>query len=139
MLKSIVIGLSTIATLVGMWGGQQQEQIEQTTTKFMRRKLDYARDIVAGLSVEDYGQIKEAARDLMLLSHESDWKVVTTPAYLKASSDFRDTVARLREAGEQKNLDAATIAYFEVTLNCVRCHKQLRQKTFGVPSKPTGK
>lgn len=128
MFKSIVIVGTLIGTVVATCGMQEQEQIEQTTSKFMRRKLDYVRDIVTGLSVEDYNQIKRASQDLMLLSHETDWKVLTTPEYMKASSDFRETVARLRQAGEQKNLDGATIAYFEVTLNCVRCHKQLRRK-----------
>ena len=93
----------------------------------MNQKLDYSREIVAGLATEDFQKISKGAQDLMLLSHEADWNVATTPQYLKASSDFRDTVGRLRDAGKEKNLDGATIAYFEVTLNCVRCHKQLRR------------
>ncbi len=119
----LVIGLFFASS-----GIQEQEKIDQSTSKFMRRKLQYSRDVVEGLSVENFDQITKAAQNMMLMSHEADWKVVTTPQYLKASSDFRDTVARLRSAGKEKNLDGATLAYFEVTLNCVRCHKQLRQK-----------
>jgi cytochrome c556 len=94
----------------------------------MQRKLDFTRAVVAGLATEDFEKISKGAQDLMLLSHEADWKVITSPEYLKMSREFRETTERLREQGRQKNLDGATIAYFEVTLNCIRCHKQLRQQ-----------
>ena len=122
--------LAFMATLVGIagatWGFQDSQRVETTSSRFMQRKLDYSREIVSGLTTENYRQIAQAAQGLMLLSHEADWNVITTPEYLKSSSDFRETVARLRQAGNDKNLDGATIAYFEVTLSCVRCHKQLR-------------
>ena len=106
---------------------QEQEKYQKDTSKMMLKKLEYSKDIMEGLTVENFDKITEAAQNLMLMSHEAEWKVVTTPEYLKASSEFRATVSRLREAGKKKNLDGATIAYFEVTLNCVRCHRQLRQ------------
>ena len=127
MFKAVTITLLTIAGGLLAVSAQQQDVIEEDTSKFMNRKLDYSREIVEGLTTENYKQITKAAQDMMLLSHEADWNVATSPQYLKASSDFRDTVSRLRDAGDSKNLDGATIAYFEVTLNCVRCHKQLRK------------
>lgn len=107
---------------------QEPDKVEPDSSKFMQRKLEYSKAIVGGLATEDFEEIAKAAQDLMLLSHESVWQVATTPEYLKASSDFRDTTARLRTEAREKNLDGATIAFFEVTLNCVRCHKQLRLK-----------
>ena len=121
-----VFGL--LATCLGatVLGFQDQETVELNSSKFMQRKLDYSRDIVEGLATENYEQISKAAQDMMLLSHETDWKVITTPEYLKMSADFRETAVRLRERGREKNLDGATLAYVEVTFNCVRCHKQTR-------------
>ena len=104
-----------------------QETDENTSqVKFMQRKLEFTKDIVAGLATEDFTRITKGSQDLMLLSNESNWNSINSPDYLKASSDFRETVERLRTAGKEENLDAATLAYFEVTLNCVRCHRQLR-------------
>ena len=103
-----------------------QDRKQPRSATFMAQKLDFSRDIVEGLSTENFPLISKASQDLMLLSHEADWNVVTTPEYLKASSEFRETVTRLRDAGKTRNLDAATLAYFEVTLNCVRCHQRLR-------------
>jgi len=95
---------------------------------FMMKKLDSSREIVGGLAMENYDAISKAAQDLLLLSHEADWNVITTKPYLQMSSDFRGSVARLRDAGHEKNVDRATLAYFEVTLNCVRCHKYIRDQ-----------
>ena len=128
------ISLVSAATLIGVLSAffSQQDgetKIEQTTSAFMAKKLDYSREIVAGLATENFERIGKAAEDLMMLSHEADWEVITTEEYLKASRDFRDTAARLRDVSHEKNIDGATLAYFEVTLNCVRCHKQLRHQS----------
>ena len=126
----LLVTFAAVATWASSFAPQQEQVIENDTSRFMQRKLDYSREVVAGLTNEDYSQISNAAQNLMLLSQESAWQVATTPEYLKASSDFRETVARLRESGKEKNLDGATIAYFEVTLSCVRCHRQLRKRAF---------
>lgn len=105
---------------------QDQDNVELTPSKFMMRKLDYSRDIVHGLATEDYEKITQAAQKMLVLSHEADWNVITTKEYLKMSTEFRETTERLRERGREKNLDGATLAYFEMTLSCMRCHKSLR-------------
>lgn len=108
-------------------GYQEQQQILPTTAPFMQRKLDDAREILAGLATEDFQKIGKASQDMMLLSHEADWNVFQTPEYLRMSSEFRGSAERLRDVANERNLDGATLAYFEVTLNCVRCHKYVRK------------
>jgi cytochrome c556 len=111
---------------------QDQEQEKEVkpkaldNTPFMMRKLDAARNIVSGLALEDHELIAKSASDLSLLSLESQWEVFQTDYYIRMSNEFRDSAMRLRDAAHEKNLDGATLAYFEVTLNCVRCHKYIR-------------
>ena len=128
---SLVVVLMAIGAgaVIAMQPQEQEEKIESTTTPFMQKKLDHSRDIVSGLAMEDYDLIVKSAQDLMLLSHETDWKVLTTPEYLKMSSDFRGSASRLRDSASDKNMDGSTLAYFEVTLSCVRCHKYIRGET----------
>ena len=129
MINSIVglLGLTALGTGAMLAMPQQQEQeMEKDTTPFMLRKLDHSRDILSGLAMENYTLISRNAQDLMLLSHEADWKVITTPEYLKMSAEFRASAERLRDTAKSENLDGATLAYIEVTLNCVRCHKYIR-------------
>jgi hypothetical protein len=123
---SLAVGLGLVGVFATVSGFQETQSQQKDSSEFMQRKLDFTRAVVDGLATEDFQKISKGAQDLMLLSHEADWKVITTPEYLKMSRDFRETTGRLREQGRQKNLDGATLAYFEVTLNCIRCHKQLR-------------
>lgn len=111
--------------------GFQDQPVQKDSKKFMQQKLDSSRDIVKGLAVEDYDLLSKSGQDLMLLSHDADWNVFQTQDYLMLSREFRGSAQRLRDNANLKNLDGATLAYFEVTLNCVRCHRYVRnqQKT----------
>jgi len=105
---------------------QSVKQDRDDSKSFMNRKLSASKGIVEGLSRENYDLLEKCAQDLMLISQEANWKVLNTKPYLKMSADFRSSAERLRDAAAEKNLDGATLAYFEVTLNCVRCHKYIR-------------
>jgi hypothetical protein len=61
-----------------------------------------------------------------LLSHESNWNVLQTEEYVLDSSDFRRRTDGLIRAAKSKNLEGASLAYVEVTLSCVHCHKHVR-------------
>ena len=129
MYKKIAGAVAIFFCCSAMFGIQQQEKkIEKDTSSFMKRKLTNSKNIVSGLATEDFELIEKSSQDLMLLSQEAEWKVMTTPAYLEMSRDFRASAKRVREAAKKKNLDGATLAYFEVTLSCVRCHKYIRNK-----------
>ncbi len=118
--------LLLVGSGVAAWG-MQDEPLQIDTTKFMKRKLDNSRDIVSGLATEDFDLIARSAQDIMLLSQESGWNVIQSEAYLRMSSEFRTSAERLRDKAHEKNLDGTTLAFFEVTLSCVRCHKYIRQ------------
>lgn len=118
----LALGLGTL-----VFGMQDPQVIRKDTSPFMQRKLDAAREIIKGLAIEDFDLISKSAQDLMLLSHETDWKVIQTDIYLRMSNEFRSSAGRLRDSANENNLDGSTLAYFEVTLNCVRCHKYVRQ------------
>lgn len=108
-------------------GKQDPQPQGLTINRFMERKLDAARNIVSGLALEDYEMIAKNAQDLALLSLESQWNLYQTQPYIFMSDEFRGGSQRLRDAANAQNLDGATLAYFEVTLSCVRCHKYIRQ------------
>ena len=128
MLTKLICGaiLLAVGSTAVVYGIQDQQPTQKTSSKFMARKLDGAREIVAGLATENFDLISKSAQDLMLLSHEADWKVIQSQQYLRMSSEFRGSAERLRDSANDKNLDGSTIAYFEVTLSCVRCHKYVR-------------
>jgi cytochrome c556 len=107
--------------------GFQDQPTQKDSKKFMQQKLNSSMGIVKGLATEDFDLISKSGQDLLLYSHEADWNVFQTQEYLAMSRDFRGSAQRLRDSANSKNLDGSTLAYFEVTLNCVRCHKYVRQ------------
>ena len=38
------------------------------------------------------------------------------------------TTERMSKAADEQNLDAAALAYVQLTLNCVDCHKHVRDE-----------
>lgn len=100
---------------------------------FMRAKLDHSRHVLEGLAMEDYQAIYRAAHDLALASQASTWEVLLTEEYSRQSADFRRSCESLRAAARDENLDAAALAWMEVTMKCVQCHKYVRQADVAVP------
>ena len=97
-----------------------------TLPEIMRQKLDHMQQILEGVALARFEIIERNANDLGILSELSSWNVLRTPEYVRHSSDFRDTAVRLTQAAIDQNLDAATLAYVELTLKCVECHKHVR-------------
>jgi cytochrome c556 len=93
---------------------------------FMRAKLGHADKVLEGLAVEDFEMIERAAQELSLASLDSNWQVLQTEDYVRQSAEFRRSCDALKKAAQEKNLDGATLAWLEVTLKCVQCHKYVR-------------
>lgn len=104
--------------------GQGKEP--DTTSVFMQKKLKHAQKILEAIALEDYKEIDANSQALILLSHESNWNVFQTVEYNQQSAEFRRTVGRIRDAAKKKNIDGAALAYVQMTMNCVECHKYVR-------------
>ena len=102
--------------------GEQPNQVRE----FMRPKLQHSQKLLEGLALEDFDLIAKEAQELSLLSQAANWQVLQTEDYLHHSEQFRRAANKVRDAANDKNLDRATLGYFELTAQCVYCHKHLR-------------
>jgi len=93
---------------------------------FMRAKLGHADRVLEGLAVADFDLIERAAQELSLASLDSNWQVLQTEDYARHSDDFRRSCNALRGAAKARNLDGAALAWMEVTMKCIQCHKYVR-------------
>ena len=109
-----------IATSIA-WSGQPNQ-----VRTFMRSKLNHSQQVLEGLSTEDYDTIAKHAQDLSLLSLASNWQVLQTEEYVQQSREFRRAADALRDAAKKKNLDGAALAYVDMTMKCINCHKYVR-------------
>ena len=95
---------------------------------FMRAKLGHSQRVLEGLSLEDYDLIAHGAQELALASQASSWQVLQTEEYARQSGEFRRSCDSLRNAAKAKNLDGAALAWMEVTMKCIQCHKYVRDQ-----------
>lgn len=93
---------------------------------FMRAKLGHSQDVLEGLALEDFDKIARGAQELALASQASSWQVLQTEDYARQSAEFRRSCDSLRTAAKAGNLDGAALAWMEVTMKCVQCHKYVR-------------
>jgi hypothetical protein len=98
----------------------------------MQRKLAHAQKVLEGLALNDFDKIGTNADDLNQCAQEAGWKVVKTARYELYSNDFVRNLEGLKKAAKNKNLDAAALAYVEVTLTCVKCHQYVREEKIGL-------
>ncbi len=58
---------------------------------------------------------------------DENWMVVQSDEYRRQTLEFRKLVDQIRDAADKKNIDGATLAYVQMTIQCVRCHQALRR------------
>ncbi len=93
---------------------------------FMRLKLEHSHKVFEGLVVEDFKLIAHHSNEMDLLVLDENWMVLQTPEYRHHSADFQMVAKRLTEAAREENLDGAVLAYVDLTMSCVNCHKYTR-------------
>ncbi len=104
-----------------------EEKSAEPVKPLMRLKLERAKSILEGLTLEDYDMIAKNARGLKLLSLESGWNVYQTERYMAQSRDFRDNAELIAEAAKDKDLNRAALGYVALTVRCVECHNYMRK------------
>lgn len=95
--------------------------------QLMHKKLVHSQKVLEGLALNDFDAIAANARDLIDISKAAEFRVFKSPQYEMHSNDFRRNADTLVQTAKAKNLDGAALAYVEMTLTCVRCHKHVRE------------
>lgn len=93
---------------------------------FMRKKLESSQSVLEGLALEDFDLIARGARQLQATSAAAEFMVVHDPIYTGHADEFRRIVDKLEKAAKEKRIDGATLAYVDMTMSCVECHKYVR-------------
>ena len=121
-----LLGLSAaLAVAAGTLGGAEPDE-PQDTSFWMRKKLEYSERILEGLAKEDYQQIGKAARSMRALSHMERWVRAGLPEYRTQLRIFENSNDQLIRHADRDELDGAALAYVQLTLSCVNCHKVVR-------------
>jgi len=108
--------------------GTQEGKSAKRISELMQKKLAHSQKVLEGIAVNDFKTISKHADELIDLSKQVEWRVLKTPQYETNSNEFRRDAENLIKSAKDKNIDAAALAYVELTLTCVRCHKYVREE-----------
>lgn len=128
--KPIILGLAALALAATFLTARGQQTRPRSRAEFMRLKLDYSKQVLEGLTMENYETIIKSARALKRLSEAAEWEVPTIPnagEYIVFTTEFQRLTDELVKKAREKNMDGATLAYLRLTMNCVNCHKYVRE------------
>jgi hypothetical protein len=95
--------------------------------ELMQKKLKHAQKLIEGLATNDFTLLTKNGEELYLVSKEVEWRVMKTPRYELYSDQFRSHCEDLVKHAKDKNLDGASLAYVQLTLSCIKCHKYIRE------------
>lgn len=125
LILATMIAISA-GTLLAWASRAAEEPNEDATKAFMRAKLDAAQDVLEGLVTEDFKKIKDGADQMNVMSQKAEWNVLQTPQYRLYSGEFQRLTEELARAATEQKVDASTLAYVQLTLSCVNCHRHVR-------------
>ena len=132
-------GVSHVATWVvvaalwllvgGLATGQEKKPPAEEANEpsiWMKKKLDYSQNILAGLANADFDQVAENAQAMQGLS-KLEWFIRgRTPGYRTQLEIFQDANAEIIKQAQQDNLEGSALAFTQLAISCVNCHKHLR-------------
>ena len=97
-----------------------------TAGDLMKAKLVASQKVLEGIAMEDFTLVARNANLLLTYSKAEAWLAQQSPEYARHTDDFRRQASALAREARNKNVDGATVAYFQLTISCVNCHKLIR-------------
>jgi len=92
----------------------------------MIEKLQASQKLLEAIAKSDFKQIAQQADRLSEIANQVEWMAYKTPKYELHSNEFRRAAETIARKAKDKNLDGVTLAYFDLTMSCVRCHQYTR-------------
>src|ERR1022692_3586666 len=127
MRKIFAVGMTVL--LLSLLG--QSPAPSQTTgkkvEKLMAAKLKHSQVLLEGIAIGDFKKISASAEELLQLSKTEEWLMYKTPRYEMHSNEFQRAAETLIRKAKDKNIDGTTLAFFDMTMTCVRCHQYVRE------------
>ena len=94
---------------------------------WMKKKLDYSQNILAGITAEDFDKIADNARAMKGLGKFEAFVRSRNAAYTRQLQAFEDINDEIIRQADNDNVEGVALAFTQLTVNCVNCHKVLRQ------------
>jgi hypothetical protein len=106
---------------------KEPQKAQSEPSLWMQKKLEYSRNILAGLATEDFDQIAQNAESMQTMSRFESFIRGKMPGYRTQLQVFQSANEQLIKQAQKDNVEGAALAFTQLTISCVNCHKQLRE------------
>ncbi len=126
MSHRLIAGVLSLLLVATALSADDKKDEDKGPSFWMKQKLTYSQQILNGLALEDYDMIVENANAMKGLNKLEYFVRRKPEGYRTQLKAFQQSVDQLVETASASNLDGATLAFTQMTISCVHCHKQLR-------------
>ena len=112
--------------------GQEKQTPEAAAAQpsvWMKKKLEYSRNILAGLASEDFDMVADNAQAMQFMNKFEGFIRGKMPGYRTQLQIFQNANEEIIQQAQVENVEGATLAFTQLTVSCVNCHKQLRAQS----------
>jgi hypothetical protein len=106
---------------------QQPKEEEKDPSVWMRMKLEYSQRILEGVTKADFSMIEDNALKMRGLTRFERFFRGRWDGYKEQLQTFQQANDELVKQARKDNVEGATLAFTQVTISCVNCHKKLRE------------
>jgi hypothetical protein len=139
IIRAGLAGLLTATVLAFSLMAAETKPKRTANQTFMRMKLAWSQAALEGLTLERFDVVSQNAIRMRDMTRSNQWFTMKQPDYMALTTNYQKRVEALYMAAVDKNLEASTEAYLNVTRNCVECHRLVRteqRKNASQPTKP---
>jgi hypothetical protein len=122
--KKIVI---IVAVLIVTAFVVREVRAQMRLQQLMINKLTNAQKLLEGIALGKFDKTEKHAAELIQISKTAEWLAYKTPRYEQFSNEFQRAAETIVTKSKAKNMDGVTLAYFDLTMSCVRCHAYVRE------------
>jgi hypothetical protein len=119
---TVAIACAGLALVAFAFQSTKQDPVKA----LMKAKTGYAHRLLDAVVAQDFDAVREQAFRLKAVAETADWNVLATAEYARESEDFIDATEGLLDSAKARNGDAVALAYMDVTLSCIHCHRYIK-------------
>lgn len=102
-----------------------------TRKEAMDLKLKNSQVLLEGIALNDFAKVEKAANSLIAVSNLTEFLNAYKGAeYQFHVRTFRQPAETIAKRAKEQNMDGVVLAYTDLTLSCLKCHRAMRDKTF---------
>ena len=105
---------------------KEAAQNDKPMSFWMERKLELSQAVFAALAAGDFEKLERNASQMQVLSKIEGFVRRRSPEYTAHLNSFELSNREIIKHAKEQKLEGAALAFQQLTISCVSCHKLLR-------------